>query len=117
MVPMVSATCGVPPVVVTVTGSLKEIVTMISSPAMKVGVPAKRPCATSAMASPVTVGEAVSAADPVTVKALSSLTAWAPRPSAAAFPAASRIAAPPGSVSAEAPMATPFGSASPVTTA
>ena len=61
-------------------------------------------------------GGAVSASDPFTGKAAAAVSAWVPRPSAAAFPAASAID-PPSRVSAEAPTPIPSESESPDATA
>ena len=110
--PIPSASRGVPPVVVTVTGSLNSTVASIASPARKTP-PA--PFARPERVSPVTVGSTTSAAPPATTRS-PSVTAWTPRPSAAALFAASAIV-PPFSASAEAPMPTPFESVSPETTA
>ena len=73
------------------------------------------PCPVPESAAPVTAGAEASAADPATGKAAAFATAWAPRPSAASPPAASRMA-PPFRVSAEAPTPMPFASASPPAT-
>ena len=107
--PTVSATCGVP---VTVAASSKSTVTRISSPARKTPrsadpVPERD--------TPVTAGPRVSAALPLTVKSARSRSACVPRPSAAALPAASAIAAP-FRVSAEAVTLIPFASVSPEAT-
>ena len=70
---------------------------------------------TPVTATPVTVGPRTSAAAPSTTRS-PSVTAWFPRPREAALFAASAIV-PPFSASAEAPMLTPFASASPEITA
>ena len=77
------------------------------------------PCGAGAAAeraTPVTVGATRSARSPSTSKPAASATAWAPSPSAASFPAASRIV-PPFGPSAEAGTEIPSGSASPAATA
>ena len=106
---MASATRGVP---VTHTGSLKSTVASSASSAMKTPF---GPCASPETATPVTVGTPVSAALPFTMKPAASARAWSPRPSEAAFIAASTIV-PPFSASAVAPTATPSASVSVQTT-
>ena len=68
------------------------------------------PCGVPESERPVTVGPTASEPLPATTKSPSLLKAWAPRPSAAAFPARSAIA-PPCRPSAEAPTPIPFESA------
>ena len=106
--PMARATCGVP---VTVAGSWNSTVTAISSSAMKTP-PA--PCPIPERVTPTTVGPPVSAAAALTTRS-PSVTACSPRPSEAAFPAASAIV-PPSGASAVAATEIPFESASPETT-
>ena len=103
---------GVPPPP-TVTRSLNSTVSRIRSPATKTP---SGPVPVPESATPVTVGATASTAEPFTVNPLSFATAWVPRPSAAALPAASRIV-PPFSPSAVRAAPTPFVSVSPATTA
>ena len=102
--PTVSASRGRP---ATVTGSLKATAARITSPAIQVP-PA--PCG-----GPPERVRPVTEASALTAKAPSAAMAWAPRPSAAGLPAASRMV-PPFSESAEAPTLTPSGSESPLAT-
>ena len=106
---MVRATCGVP---ATVTGSSKETVTEMASPAMKTPF---APIPVPESARPVTRGPTASVPPPVTLKFASSASAWVPRPRAASLFAPSLIV-PLFRVSAEAPTATPFASVSPEAT-
>ena len=92
----------------TATGSLKSTVTAIASPAMK--TPAG-PLAAPPTVRPTTDGATTSTPSPSTVKSGSAAIAWAPRPSAASFPAASRIV-PPLSLSDEDATLTPSESSS-----
>ena len=107
---MTTATCGVP---VTVTGSENSTTTRMASPAMN-NSPSS-PCPVPGSARPMTVGTAVSAPSPSTVKPGSAATAKVPRSRAAGLPVRSWMV-PPARVSAEAARPTPSESASARTT-